>query len=117
MLHLEVIENRLGDAYILHAQQRHPIEYIEGDGKDDECRVGAQCNPPEQLLVQLLLEVLQHEQPDSESSHSSGQVGYIRHRCRTGAHVCWQRILASVACIDGKTKIKGGCKKRETKTI
>lgn len=112
MLHLEVIEICLGDAYLLyaHIEQGHPVQYIKGDGKYDECRVRAQCNPPEQLLVQLLLEVLQHEQADGQSSHSTGQVGYIRHGRRTGAHVCRQCILASVACIDGKTEIKGGCK-------
>lgn len=79
MLHLEVIVICLSEAYFLHAhiEEGHPIEYIEGDCEDHQGRVGAQRDPPEQLLVQLLLEVLQHEQTNGESSHSSSQVGNI----------------------------------------
>lgn len=79
MLDLEVIVICLSEAYLLHAhiEEGHPVEYIEGHSEDHQGRVGAQCDPPEQLLVQLLLEVLQHEQSNGESSHSASQVGNI----------------------------------------
>ena len=42
----------------------HAIHDVEEDGEHGAGRVHAQGHPPQQLFVQLLLEVLEHEQAD-----------------------------------------------------
>ena len=50
---------------------------VEDDGEQRAGQIGAERQPPDQLLVQLLLEVLQHDEAECEAGGGAGQVGHV----------------------------------------
>jgi len=64
--HLEIVEIRFRHPDLLHANVEHgkSVHNVEGDGKYHQRRVGSQGDPPEQLLVELLLKALEDQQTD-----------------------------------------------------
>lgn len=79
--HTQIVQQVLGDllALLLHQLGRHRVDQIEDDGEDGEGTVDAQCQPPDELFVLPVPEVLQHQEADRESCQGSGEVGNIRH--------------------------------------
>lgn len=59
-------------ALLLQALHRHGVHHVESDREEGTRHVHAQCHPPQELFVQLLLKVLQHEQTDGEASQGAG---------------------------------------------
>ena len=62
------------------------VEDIKDQSKEDAGHVDAEGHPPHQLLVQLLLKVLQHQQADGEAGGCPGQVGHVGHRAAVVGH-------------------------------
>ena len=55
------------------------VDYVEQDCEDDAGSEHAQGHPPEQLLVELLLKVLEDDEAKGEASEGPGEVGHVRH--------------------------------------
>ena len=53
---------------------------IVHDREDGAGRVDAERHPPEELLVEPLLEVLQYQQADRQTGQRAGQMRYVRDR-------------------------------------
>ncbi|KAH0540993.1 hypothetical protein KQX54_020755 [Cotesia glomerata] len=68
------------------------VQQVVHDGEDRAGSVDSQGDPPQELLVQPLLEVLQHQQPDRQPGQSPRQVRHVRDR--------WTHLLRRVPVVD-----------------
>lgn len=68
--------------------------------------VHAQREPPDELLVKFLLEVLQHQQSDGEAGQSARNVRDVTDGRRAG------RRLEGVPAVHGKPDVYAGCGQR-----
>ena len=73
------------------------IEDVEEDGEEGAGGVDAERNPPDELLVKLLLEILEHEQTDGETGQGTRQMSHVRHG-RT-------HLLRRVPVINGEANV------------
>jgi len=75
------VQQVLGDhlALLLHQLGSDRVDQVEHNGEDGEGTVDAQGQPPDELLVLPVPEVLQHQEANRESCQSSRQVGNVRH--------------------------------------
>jgi hypothetical protein len=87
--------------------ERIRIEDVEQDGEEGAGRVDAQRHPPDELLVQFLLEILEDEKANGQAGQGAGQVGHVRDG-RT-------QLLGCVPVVDGESDVSAGCKKFEKK--
>jgi len=76
------------------------VGHVEEHGEDGAGGVHPQRHPPHQLLVQLLLKVLEHQQPDGEAGQRPRQVRHVRNG-RT-------HLLRGVPVVDRETNV-GAC--------
>lgn len=73
---------------------------VEDDGEDGTGGVHSQSHPPDQLLVQFLLKVLEHEQADGEAGQGASQMRHVANR--------WTQCLCCVPVVHGKPHIGTG---------
>jgi len=73
--------------------------------------VHAQREPPDELFVELLFEILQHQQPDGETGQ---RPGYVRH-VTDGRSV--RRRLEGVPAVHGETDVHAGCTTRSRRRV
>lgn len=93
------------EAFFTHKITR--IHDVEDNREDYASTVDAESDPPEKLLVKPLLEVLENNQADCETSDSSSNVSYERHWGHVGER------LAFVARVDGKADVAGSCEEEK----
>ncbi|KAJ8681520.1 hypothetical protein QAD02_017312 [Eretmocerus hayati] len=77
------------------------VHEVVHDREDGAGRVHAEGDPPEQLLVQSLLEVLKDEQADSEAGQGPGQVRHVRHPER--------QLLHRVPVVNREAHVRARC--------
>ena len=63
-----------------HQVCRSVVEYVPKDGEYDAAQVDGERDPPDVLLMQLLLEVLEHDEPHGQPSQGAHQVRRVAHR-------------------------------------
>lgn len=74
------------------------VEEVEEHGEEGTGCIDPQCYPPDELLMQLLLKVLEHQQTNGESSESPRQMGHVRH---------WMtHLLRRVTTVDCKSNVR-----------
>lgn len=79
------------------------------DREDRTRGVDTQGDPPEQLLVQPLLEVLQHQETDRQARQGARQVGDVRHR---RAH-----LLRRVPVVNREPHVGAGCNQKDKTSV
>lgn len=76
---------------------------VVNDGEHCAHGVHAQSEPPDELLVKLLLEVLEHQQANGEAGQGARYVRDVTHGRRT------RRRLERVTAVHGEPDVHAGC--------
>lgn len=98
-------------ALLLHQLRRHRVDQIEGDRKNGKGAIDAKCEPPDQLFVLAMPEVLEHQEANGQAGQRARQVSDIRD-LRTLGKAGGSGIIHKVLCVQGVAQIAGDCKKR-----
>lgn len=70
-------------ALLLQSLHRHRVHHVEHNREQGAGHVDAQRHPPQELFVQLLLKVLQHQQANGQTGQRTRQVRHVRNGRRT----------------------------------
>lgn len=99
-------------ALLLHQLRCHSVDQIEGNGEDGEGAIDAQGEPPDQLFVLAMPEVLEHQEPNGKAGQGARQVSNVRDLGTLGeggASTAIHKVLG----VQGVAQIAGDCKERE----
>lgn len=99
-LHSELCHQLLVDIVSVVSWIERVSAQVEDDGEDGTGGVHSQSHPPDQLLVQFLLKVLEHEQTDGEAGQGASQMRHVADR--------WPQCLRCVPVIHCKPHIGTG---------
>lgn len=99
-------------ALLLHQLRCHGVDQIEGNGEDSEGAVDAQGEPPDQLFVLAMTEVLEHQEANGQASQGARQVSNVRD-LRTLGKGRGGSTIHKVLAVQGVAQIAGDCKERE----
>lgn len=90
-----------------HRRSSGRMADVVGDCKHGADGVHAQGEPPDELLVELLLEVLQHQQTYGEASQRARDVRHIAHGRRV------RQRLERVSAVHGEPDVHAGCEHKQ----
>lgn len=103
-------------ALLLHQLRCHSVDQIEGNGEDSEGAVDAQGEPPDQLLILTMTEILQHQEANGQASQGARQVSNVRD-LRTFGKGRGGSTIHKVLGVQGVAQIAGDCKEREQREM
>lgn len=111
--HAQVVQQMLCDhlALLLHQLRRHSVDQVEGNREDGEGTVNTQCQPPNQLLVLPMPEVLEHQKANGQASQGAGQMRYVRDLGTLGEGGRGSAI--KILCIQSIAQITRDCRERK----
>lgn len=82
---------------------------VVDDGKQRADGVHAQREPPDELFVEFLFEILEHQQADGEAGQGAGYVGHVADGWRGGGR------LESVPAVNGEADVHASCESNDKK--